>query len=1337
MRNSLPLLGLLLGLLSAPILQAATLWQDTFQEPLRYERLGPAVWRTADGQATFRSGDSESRLVTLLPDLQSATVEADVTLQERSGSSWTYSGLSLYLDTGDSWQLLMVESADGRRYCELIEEYEGVRQAQSAPGPTLLAMRETGALKSWDYGRGYRLTLEISPEGIRGLVTDSATGEFWERDFSFAVGRALKSGRPALMVRGTAGVYTSLTVRGDAQSQGNAVRVERGSAGSAAVIQDEHNAVAPGVVQMLQEGGFGVTSLDWEAVGTQRITPDAVDLLVLADARKVPVTARDALVSYLRAAGKVLAIGAPALSELVVKTPEGWGDQEQWSEAFARRLPAAPIALSPDPWTRNTGNAEGTARIELDASQGPDCWKATVDLLSWETFYANIEGAFGADRRLFVFQAKGDASTPQLSVEFREKDGSRWIASVNLTTNWKTYVLDPREIPYWTDSTSKGRGGQGDAFRPANVSSVAVGLSASHTPLAKKGPHTYWVRSLATASDQSLPKVSFQVPDLEPLCPSYKLYPMESVTTLQAAQEQGIAAADLKTSWAHPCYSPVWRDRGRGLGRDRPWRWIPIVEGLDARGQSRGALVSLLIGNNTLPNALVSNVAVQDPREALSDALRPSVAATAQAMAQGLFLLEGGTDLFSYREGEPVLLGARVINVSRAPRECEVLATVTDAEGKVVARLDQTAQVASGQAKELSTTWRPGAFDRRGYQVSVELRHEGRLADRIAHRIEPLRTAPARPEEFVRVKGDSFTLGGQQWFFKGINYRPNWFAGQQLAPWLSRERYDPEVIERDLTWMQSIGINALTAIQAVQPSDPTDPKLYRDQLDFLDRCERHGMKCYVTVPGGRPYAGGNAATVIDYVRRSGLQNHPAVMSWELAWEPIEKPEALARIAEDWNQWVVERYGSVDSAVRDWGFDPRPEAKGPLPAPTAGQCTNHGAWDRYVAAFRRGFSDLISARYRDIAEPLRSYDPNHLVAFRGGACGIPDGYRFAHIHSVGVAKHMDFLNPEGYNLQQGWATNTPPDEVRKGGLVTLYYRFVSREKPVVWMEFGFTINGYHQVWRPELVHLSPQKLQYQRTEFDSFYSMFIESGARGAAPWWLPGGFRLGENSDFGVLEPDGSERPVCEVLRSYLPRFEQVKHGTPTRILDLDFERNYPVAWKTYAPLYLEAVKEGETPYLRTAGTGSDSANCPLTAVGGVPYSGSNPPVFLNAEFNLLEVKVGAAPWREVASGERITGPAGARVLCRASLGNLGEAKWLAPSAGVQQGRVYLAGRRDYGLQFQAPIAADTEYLADGTVAEFVLIGSLQQETKVSFEMLAQGRAYFGERRTVTLKPAP
>src|SRR5690606_22077407 len=102
------------------------------------------------------------------------------------------------------------------------------------------------------------------------------------------------------------------------------------------------------------------------------------------------------------------------------------------------------------------------------------------NLVSWDTFASpDVTGAFprGFDRT--VFSAKGGPRTKSLAVEWEERDGSRWIATVPLTTEWKRYELTPDAFRYWSSNPDRGKAG--DAFRPENARMLSVGLAFSHT----------------------------------------------------------------------------------------------------------------------------------------------------------------------------------------------------------------------------------------------------------------------------------------------------------------------------------------------------------------------------------------------------------------------------------------------------------------------------------------------------------------------------------------------------------------------------------------------------------------------------------------------------------------------------------------------------------------------------------------------------------------------------------------------------------------------------------------------------------------------------------------
>lgn len=1325
---------------------SAELWRDDFRAPRTYETWGPRCWTPAEGAMRFGTSQQQAWLIPRMDETTEATARTRLSIARRLAEGYVWAGLILLETADDQWQLSLVEGPDGQRYFELIERLRGHHQAQLSDeiAGARLAGETTGSLATWEHDAAYELELALTPDAITGTITDPRTGDSWRRTYSLTSGRAVKRGRLGLVASGTEGSFGSLSVDGAVAPEQSAWSLPAGPLGTVALISDEDGTLAARWSELLTREGYGVLTVGWDDL--LRGPLPRVDLLLAVDARRLPLEARDAVTRAVRRAGKVLLIGAPAFSELLVHTPGGWVPPSEYHASLLGQLESVPLALS-GAWQRGAQYLTKLSTIEPAPEEGPDAWRLTFDYEGWDGFATDIGGAFGADRSVLTFEAKGDGHTSQMLVEVKEKDGSRWIATVPLTDSWRTVVLWPQDFPYWKDSTAS-RGQPGDRFHPQDVASITLGLAGSHTKKVLAGPHSLWVRQVATAADPGAEEPDFSLPQLETVSPSYAFFPLAESTTVVPAEEQCVLPREpleavTAVSLSGAAYSPVWRPRGRGYDRAQAARWVPILEVRDDDGTHRGAVLSLTIGDARSPDAMWAGVSVADPEVALSEPrLREAVMATAKAMTTGCFLVEGGARYFSCAPGEELEFGAIALNAGREGRRLttDLRIAPVGSEPEPAAGLGpQSRDVPSGERAQV--TWTAPAPRTAGtYDVVVTLLDGDRAVDRIVHQL--VVSSPSAPEatDFVSVEGSEFRLHGRPWYFQGINYYPTSSAGRTPLPHTARDVYDPEILERDLDWMQSVGINAISAVYALQPQDPTAPGAFRDQTDFLDRCERHGIKVFLFVPYARPFADANPEWVKEYITRAGLADHSAVMCWELSWEPIHGawgvPSGLTFLEGPWNAWVIQRYGSLESALADWGFRPQVTASGGLPVPTQEMTVTHGAWDPMVAAFRRAWSDIFSQAYREVIEPIRAFDPRHLISFRFGACGLPSGQAFAHAHSVGVLKHVDFLCPEGYSLMRGWGLPTPAEDLRRGGVITHYFRHFSGEKPVVWMEFGYTVKGIDDPWTQDRLTTSPEELANQVAEYEALYAMMLESGSRGAAPWWLPGGFRLGENSDFGVVEPDGSERPVCRVIRDYLPRFGAVRHEPPTAHIDMDLDTHYADAWQTYSDRYLELVHAGERPAVRTAGTGTDSASCPLTAVGGRPYSGTNPPIYLNAEYNLLEIRSGDGPWQAVRDGDTVRVAEGQPVRCRASVGNLGEAAWLALPAG-REGGVFLAGRAAYGLAFAAPIEADTPFLGDATVLPFELIPGARGETTVSFEMMAQGRAYFGERRTVRIVAEP
>jgi hypothetical protein len=79
-------------------------------------------------------------------------------------------------------------------------------------------------------------------------------------------------------------------------------------------------------------------------------------------------------------------------------------------------------------------------------------------------------------------------------------------------------------------------------------------------------------------------------------------------------------------------------------------------------------------------------------------------------------------------------------------------------------------------------------------------------------------------------------------------------------------------------------------------------------------------------------------------------------------------------------------------------------------------------------------------------------------------------------------------------------------------------------------------GYN-VWDEQRMAACPDKLAFAEQYYRDFYRMLRESGADGVFFWWYPGGYRLNERSDYGIINPDGTDRSVTRVIRDEGPRF--------------------------------------------------------------------------------------------------------------------------------------------------------------------------------------------------------
>lgn len=1083
----------------------------------------------------------------------------------------------------------------------------------------------------------------------------------------------------------------------------------------------------------LRKSGCEVATLAASQVcDSNSLSPEKHFLYVIPQCRTYPAAGLEPLMRYASRRGHVLFLGGPFLDDPVWPADGGWFNRAAIraakNNAQSQHAPLGGRAANTRDWQRacGDGSVPGSWEIVPEGPQGQACFRFwTKNLTTWDGYLSpEIPQLFGSEHALLSFQVKGSPTTPQMVVEIQEQDGARWMAVVDIGAQWQRVGLGPEDFQYWRDSPTRDRrGGPGDRLRPQQARRINFQIAFSHTSNVAPGEHSFWIADVGT-SVHPLQDLELTPPDtaqtLETILPRYKVYPVNKPVTLHSAPFSGLPpTADWPTTNDVVC--GIARTMGRGFQRDQKWRYIPLGEAVDAAGQHRGHAAWLLI-NHAVPytGAAFACLGVNDPATLKSPEVSAAVCSIAARLRNGLFLREAGSEQFAYWPGESVQLGAEVVNVGPTDRTAEVRLVVRDLQERVVWSQSTTLQVSSRESSRWGNLTMAARLEPGTYRVATELVLDSAVVDRIEHELRVLDVSAPASDEFLTVRGNQFYRGDRPWYPVGVNYWPLYVSGMQQddfwAGWLQQRFYDPELVEEDLRRMAVLGIN-LVSIQA------PDLQFHRNLLDFLARCRRHDI--YVNLYCGLASPlGFREKELREFITTARLADNPAIMAYDTIWEPgnyVFQGDRRGGWDDQWRAWVVEQYGSIAAAEADWNMAGRRDSQGRLISPPDEQFREDGPWRTLMAAYRRFMDDLTSRRWNRAHRKLRELDPNHLVSFRQGNT-LPHDFVF-----TGTPKHVDFICPEGYAIQPG------EDGYYAAGFITRYVHFTTGGKPIVWSEFG------QSVWDAVRMEPSPKRIHEVSQYHEMFYQMALESGANGTIPWWWPGGYREGEKSDFGILNPDGSPRPAARLIEQYGPRLKTFRQWPPaTAWFDMDRDAHaggyWYVCFHTGRDAYRRAVEAGQQLGIRTAGTGTTSATTPLVAVGNRPCTGKNPPRYLNAEFNWLLVQDQAGQWVDVSHGSRIPVSSAGPVKARVCVGNTQEATWLAPQRGaVRPGHVVLRTTAESGLHGQWLLPSDTHHLADADFGEIILSDGITQTTQIELRMSVMERTDFGERRSFVL----
>ncbi|MBM3493772.1 MAG: hypothetical protein FJX72_05540 [Armatimonadetes bacterium] len=169
---------------------------------------GGLGWAIRSGRLACEAGTRTTAVPASAPHGRSMTFEVVMRPERSTGSEWKTAGIAIAENDANFWQLSLVEGpeASGRTHSlELHEMLKGRWLANIETGTALAKTVEDGAF-AWDYGRDYRLRIELTPERIVGVVEEIGSSRRYRVGYTFS-GACVRAGQPMLVTSALSASY--------------------------------------------------------------------------------------------------------------------------------------------------------------------------------------------------------------------------------------------------------------------------------------------------------------------------------------------------------------------------------------------------------------------------------------------------------------------------------------------------------------------------------------------------------------------------------------------------------------------------------------------------------------------------------------------------------------------------------------------------------------------------------------------------------------------------------------------------------------------------------------------------------------------------------------------------------------------------------------------------------------------------------------------------------------------------------------------------------------------------------------------------------------------------
>ena len=913
---------------------------------------------------------------------------------------------------------------------------------------------------------------------------------------------------------------------------------------------------------------FGTVTVVSDAADYTAVFASSAKLVIVVGIETMPTRAKLAMQSYLENHGRVLLLGGPAFEK-----PYQWNGKPLSQRDYRARVIESiddqekTVILdtsTPDVLEKlSAASDNATEQVKAVGDHGLNGSKNQLfyhveNLFGWATLSGKIEARPDRANAISFHAKPGDDHTGVFTFVIQQSNGARFRTKMPFVSkDWFLYVFVPEDFVYFTGGVR--------AEHPdlSDIVGIQIAFETSYSKIAQ-GSHGCYISdiTLSYVEDTAFGEGSLDDYNLNGVTPLYEQYPITNAAKISADTMQAFVA---DRDYVIPSGQNALVSRhagicGIGYGKNTDIRFIPLLNATDEHGLVSGYIAWIDLyatatgANGPCEGSLVGYFGATTDEFYNADGIA-AVTETAVAMMGDVFIVNGGTNEHTYVSAETSAITAGVQFVMFGS-EANAVASVSLYEGARCLATYTTKDIATASLpnaiKALEATYDLGCGtpDR----VVAELSVNGQPFDRLEHSIHYWSPKPQAERSFISTEDGYFKKDGKIINFFGVNYYPTYSASEPpsteyrklsstYTSYISRDGYDPTVIMNDLKRIQSLGMNAIAVTcyaDAVKASN--------NLLDLLRICEDMGI--YVELSLARmayPLRRYSRPDVEATVKKLHLDEIDTIISYDICWEErignylgggggSGNGRFIGRAAWDgkFTEWAKVQYGSIEAAEAAWGVALDRTDAGYLLLTDAMMDDTSETYRKAVAAYYRFLDDIVSTSMEQHLSHLKACVPDQLVTFRMSMAGSTlRGGNFRPsvccFDFQSLASGMSYMEPEGYQL------NNNDETCLQVMFANAYARYAKPCAPVVWKEFGKSVWAYHADGN---FYPSKEAINSASDYYRYVLDYCLKSRTAGIYCWWSIAGYRPNEDSDYGIFNPDGSDRgEITALLREYAPKF--------------------------------------------------------------------------------------------------------------------------------------------------------------------------------------------------------